>query len=152
VPKDKAFFYSGTWPKADQFGIEAELIMDVKAYPDKYVDLFSGRDGTPRNEEKRKLFSSRISRMYATKASGEVRVMVPWETGPDPTRFFHQDEWPILKAKIDSGDITKIIQVNPDNFKETREYDPKRFGLSKMAFAKVFDDSVLEVGFGWGFE
>jgi hypothetical protein len=131
VPEGTSFFYSGTWPKAEQYGREAGRVMDVKAYPDKYVDLFSGRDGTPRDEAKRKLFSSRISRMYATKARGEVHVMVPWETGPDPMRFFHQDEWPILKAKLESGEITKIVQVNPDNFMETRIYDPKMFGLSR---------------------
>ena len=133
VPAGKSFFYSGTWPKADEYATQAGMVMDVKAYPDKYVDLFSGRDGTPRSPEKRTLFSSRISRMYASKAQGEVHVMVPWEQGPDPKRFFHSDEWPILKAKMESGEVTRVIQVNPDDFTQTRVYDPSRFGLSRRA-------------------
>ena len=70
--------------------------------------------------------------MYAKKATGVVHVMVPWKEGPNPKRFFHEDEWPILKGLLAKGIVTRIVQVNPDDFQETRDYDPKaRYGLER---------------------
>ncbi|PVH92942.1 hypothetical protein DM02DRAFT_677164 [Periconia macrospinosa] len=126
VPKDKALFWSGTSKQVHTYNAKAGLVTDSQAFPDNYTWRFRGKDPA-----KSALFAERFSRVFAREASGEVHLMVPWKTGPRPDRVFHKDEWPILKKSLKSGKVTKITQVNPDNFQETRVYDPTAYGLTK---------------------
>jgi len=128
VPKDKSIFWSGTKDQVAKYRAEAGLVSDSRAFPPGYSKTFRGVDRAKDDE-----FARRFSRVFAKGAQGEVRLMVPWEAGPNPTRVFHQDEWPILKEGLQTGRITKIIQVNPNNFAETRIYDPSLYGLSRRA-------------------
>jgi hypothetical protein len=128
VPKDHALFWSGTSPKVHTYNAKAGLTTDSQAYPNGYTWRFRGKDAA-----KSALFAERFSRVFAKKASGVVHLMVPWAKGPRPDRVFQKDEWPILKKSLKSGRVTKIVQVNPDNFQETRTYDPKTYGLTKRA-------------------
>jgi hypothetical protein len=90
-------------------------------------------DSSFRDKKKDNEFAKRFSLAFAKKASGEVELMVPWATSPRPDRYFHLYEWPTLKKSLAQGKVTKIVQVNPDNYKEKRVYNPKQFGLSKRA-------------------
>jgi hypothetical protein len=133
VPKNKAFFWSGTPGVGNKYAAQNRLTMDENAFPKNFVARYSGRDGKPRDDKSRDVFTRRFSKVFATKATGIVHVMVPWATGPKADRVFHANEWPVLKKRFASGQITKIIQVNPDDFKETRDYNPKVYGLAKRA-------------------
>jgi hypothetical protein len=133
VPKDKAFFWSGAQTQGKKYARQFKLTMDEDAFPKGFVDRFSGDDGKPRDEKKWDVFTRRFSKVFATKATGIVHVMVPWATGPKANRVFHANEWPVLKKRHASGQITKIIQVNPEDFNETRDYSPKPYGLTKRA-------------------
>ena len=133
VPRNKALFWSGTSGPAQEFARLNGLTTDANAFPGptkkrpvKYTALFRGKDAKKDAE-----FANRFSRAFAKKAAGTVHLMVPWATGPNPTRVFHQVEWPQLKKRLKSGLVTKIIQVNPADFKDTKEYNPKEYGLTK---------------------
>lgn len=130
VPKDKAIFWSQTQDDAYKYQDLNGLHGDTASYPPGYVDSFNRKT----EPEKWLKFARLYSRVYAKKASGEVRVMVPWEKGPTPDRVFHSNEWPMIKEGLASGRITKVIQVNPKNFAETRIYDPTIYGLTKRSF------------------
>ena len=143
VPKNKAFFWSGVHPTGYQYAKQARLTTDETAYPPGYVYQF-GKDKlkgkySRATEDK---FQRRFSKVFATKAMGVVHVMVPWKAGPRRERIFHTDEWPVLKASLAKGKVTQIIQVNPDNFKETRKYDPKAYGLSKREARSGINNTV----------
>lgn len=131
VERDKAFFWSGTADKKRDYATQAGLTTDSRAYPPGYTRQFHDENGNIPDYDKYDTFALYFSRGFANKASGEVHVMVPWEKGPRHDRRFVQDEWPILKARYESGEITKFTQVNPDNFAETRDFDPTRYGFSK---------------------
>ncbi|KAF2685251.1 hypothetical protein K458DRAFT_450190 [Lentithecium fluviatile CBS 122367] len=126
VPENKAIVWSGTSDKVHTYKLQAGLTSDSQAYPAGYTLTFRSTDNAKYVE-----FASRFSRVFARTAKGEVRLMVPWETGPVPTRTFHKDEWPILKEGLATGRITKIIQVNPNNWAEERIYNPTIYGLTK---------------------
>ena len=147
VPKNKALFWSGSattilYPYRDQIG----LVTDKTAYPAGYTERYRNPDGSQRDPIKDRLFAKRFSMAFAKKATGEVRLIVPWETGPNPNRFFHSVEWPVLKRSLARGRVTKIIQVNPSNVQETREYDPRRYGLSKRA-ESMLSKRAVEIDF-----
>lgn len=135
VPRNKALFWSGTSGPAQEFARKNGLTTDANAFPGptkkrpvKYTALFRGK-----NAKKDAEFANRFSRAFAKKAAGTVHLMVPWAGGPNPTRVFHKVEWPQLKKRLRSGLVTKIIQVNPDNFEDTKEYNPKEYGLTKRS-------------------
>ncbi|KAK7191917.1 hypothetical protein PSPO01_02366 [Paraphaeosphaeria sporulosa] len=143
VPKDKALFWSGMWPQGStsngdwtpklvlQYAAQKGLKHDESVYPKGYVRRYTRPNGKPYNKKKEQLFAQRFSKVFARKSRGVVHVMVPWKTGPKAGRVFAKDEWPILKRALKTGKVTKIIQVNPADFGETREYDPKIYGLTK---------------------
>ncbi|KAF2442012.1 hypothetical protein P171DRAFT_496745, partial [Karstenula rhodostoma CBS 690.94] len=143
VPKDKALFWSGMWPAGStsngdwtpkivlQYAAQKGLKHDESVYPKGYVRKYTRPNGKPYNKKKEQLFAQRFSKVFARKARGVVHVMVPWKTGPKAGRVFARDEWPILKRALKAGRVTRIVQVNPADFGEVREYDPKRYGLVK---------------------
>lgn len=130
VPPDKAIFWSQTKEDAYKYRDENGLFTDTTAYPPGYTEVF----GKGFENAKYNAFARRFSIVYAHEAKGEVRIMVPWDTGPIPDRTFHVAEWPIIKEGLASGRITKVIQVNPNNFAETRIYDPTIYGLTRRSF------------------
>ena len=126
VPENKAIFFSGTWEKVEPYRKQTGLYTDTQAYPPGYTAIWKDVDKVKRRE-----FADRFSRVFAKDVKGEVHVMVNWEAGPNPAQVFHSQEWPILKEGLATGRITKLIQVNPNNYAETRIYDPTIYGLTK---------------------
>lgn len=147
VPRNKALFWSGTSAFAHDYAKLKGLTTDSNAYPGptkklpvRYTYMFRGKDAAKSQE-----FANRFSRVFAKKASGTVYLMVPWKTGPNRTRVFHKDEWPQLKKGLQTGRVTKIVQVNPDDFDQTKEYNPKEYGLSKRAAEIDLDNLSWDV-------
>jgi len=129
VPKGKAIFWSGVWPETEAYAKQKSLVHDELAYPKGYTLKYMRPNGKAYDEKKNQLFAKRFSKVFARKARGVVYVMVPWEKGPRAGRVFAKDEW----QSLNTGRVTKIVQVNPGNFKETREYNPNLYGLTKTA-------------------
>ncbi|KAK3197454.1 hypothetical protein GRF29_216g257627 [Pseudopithomyces chartarum] len=126
VPTNKALFWSRTAIPVKAYRAQKGFTTDSQAYPKGYTSRYRGKDA-----KKDALFAKRFSIAFAMKAKGVVHLMVPWEGGPPAERVFHKDEWPVLKRALKRGTVTKIIQVNPDNYAETKIYDPKEYGLTK---------------------
>ena len=133
MPKGKAIFWSGVWPETEAYAKQKSLVHDELAYPKGYTLKYMRPNGKAYDEKKNQLFAKRFSKVFARKARGVVYAMVPWEKGPRAGRVFAKDEWPILKHSLKAGRVTKIVQVNPGNFKETLEYNPNLYGLTKRA-------------------
>lgn len=131
VPRNRAIFWSGVWKQTEAYAKQHNLIHDELAYPRGYTLKYMRKNGKAYNERKNQLFAKRFSKVFARKSTGIVYVMTPWKDGPKAGRVFAADEWPILKKSMDAGRVTKVIQVNPDNFEESRIYKPERYGLSK---------------------
>lgn len=76
------------YPYRDQLG----LVTDKTAYLAGYTKRYRNPDGSQRDSIKDRLFAKRFSMAFAKKATGEVRLIVPWEAGPNPNRYFHSVE------------------------------------------------------------
>ncbi|MCJ1353164.1 MAG: hypothetical protein MMC33_003149 [Icmadophila ericetorum] len=117
VPKDKALLWSQVNGKQYEFANAMGLTTDEAAYPHGFTELAMQLPAKQGQE-----FADDFSQAFAEAASGTVYVMIPWDKPFDRSRVFGRVEEPALMR---NRKVTQIIQVNPDNFKQTRPYNPK---------------------------
>jgi hypothetical protein len=117
VPKDKALFWSQTKDAKNKLVAKTGLTTDSTAYPPGFTDIPPGT-----SEAAAQKAADDWSLAYAEAAAGKVYILVPWDKGADPTRVFAKVEY---QALLKNKKVTEMIQVNPDNFKMTRPYNPK---------------------------
>ena len=113
---DKTLFFSGVGgqQKPTAYKNQAGLQMVKDTYPKNFL-----KNKASVKTETYDAFVERFSRVFAQKAAGTVHVMLPWTGSPDSKRVWASVEEPALKA---NSAVKEIIQVDPDNFSQTKPY------------------------------
>lgn len=134
--KDKSLFYTGL----GGFGLTGKQLQDYKRQKklhlvgDSYT--YGGGFVAPRNEPKDDLdkqteyfgrFADEFSEAFAEKSSGEVFLLLDWDTDANNPpnsacqTTWYRKEYPALQA---NSAVTKVTQVNPKDFTQTKQIWP----------------------------
>ena len=150
--KDKSLFYTGF----GGFGLTPKQMQDYKRQKKLHIvgDSFTYPGGfvTPKNEpadldtqtQYYKRFADEFSEAMAEKSSGEVFLLLDWATDANNppngvcTTTWYRKEYPALKA---NSAVTKVTQVNPKDFTQTKQIWPQSGGSKLVRRA---DDGCLD--------
>ncbi|KAL8727518.1 MAG: hypothetical protein Q9166_005989 [cf. Caloplaca sp. 2 TL-2023] len=112
VPKDKSDFYSAVGEHQDKPQKFADQLPDGvllrEAYPQDFTDKKDKWTGY-------KKFMERASKAFAEKSSGIVHVLLPTDETDISKKVWTKIEKPAL---TNSGSVTRIVKVDPDDFKK----------------------------------
>ena len=155
--KDKTLFYTGY----GGFGLSPKQLVNYKTQNKLHVvgDSFTYPSGftAPKNQpsdldkadQYYKRFADDFSEAMAEKSSGEIFLLLDWATdannppnGVCQTTWYRK-EWPAVKA---NSAVTKVTQVNPQDFSQTKQIWPQSGG-SKL-IRRDDDDGCLDWDFG----
>lgn len=110
VAKDKSVFYSAVGKheeKPQQFADQLPHgVLLREAFPDGFTDKNDQYTGY-------KKFLERASQAFAEKSSGVVHVLLPTDNTDIGKKVWTKIE---KQALIDSGSVTRIVKVDPNNF------------------------------------
>jgi len=124
---NKSLFYAGIG-----YGVTKAQVADFqKREPKKHLvgDLYtynrlgftSRRNTKGHTTERYQRFADDFSEVFAEKSSGEVFVLLNWDSATDPCTVWERKEFPALKA---NAAVTKVTHVNPNDFSQTRQIWP----------------------------